>query len=342
MKLIQSIFTVFLLLSCNVVIAQPTAKITIKVIDTEGVPVEGAQVGIGFELPTSRDAWGTVVNSETGLTDSDGYYTAEGETSPYISFGVSKESYYDGGGKFNSFTEVTGILGFRKYQPWDPTITIVLKKTINPIAMYAVNRGAPRSGELPEIPIIGRFVGYDLIANDWVVPYGVGTHRDFLFKVDIERAISYRDYDVTLTLNFTNPSDGLIKFEPDISKGKSVLRLPHRAPIVGYVDELVQRYKSKPDEIEIGTSGNQNFINNYFFRVRTEQDDKGNVMSGLYGKIHGQIRLSKFVKETNNLSNPNVSFNYYLNPNSNDTNIEYDPEKNLFKGVPRRLRVNSP
>ena len=39
---------------------------------------------------------------------------------------------------------------------------------------------------------------------------------------------------------------------------------------------------------------------------------------------------------------PYVSFNYYLNPNNNDTNIEYDPQKNLFKGVPDRKKVSEP
>lgn len=327
-----------ILLVSQTVTAVPTAKITIKVIDEQVNPVEGARVGIGFRVPNGHDGKTRV----TGLTDSAGLFTGEGETISSFTFSAKKEGYYATGHEFYDFTGVTGFYGFRKYEPWSPTLTLVLKKVINPIAMYAVKTYGGREGEYPEIPEIDRFVGYDLEVNDWVVPHGLGTHKDFRFKVDIERGVSYRDHDVTLTLKFSNSGDGLVKYTPETSKGKSALRLPHHAPVSGYEAEYVKHYESKPGEIEIGRSGNPDFDTNYYFRVRTELDDDGNVVGGLYGKIHGQIKLSKFIAETGGTPKPNISFNYYLNPNNNDTNIEYDPEKNLFKGVPRRLRVNQP
>lgn len=334
---------ILLFLFSQITYALPSAKITIKVIDEQGIPVANANAGMGFMTPKGRGkGWGTNSSRASGVTDSDGYFTGEGETQPRVSYSANKAGYYGVGGKFNNFTSVSGFIGFRKYQPWNPTVELVLKKIINPIAMYAVNRGAPRKGELPVIPVIGRFVGYDLMVNDWVVPHGLGTHRDFLFKLNIDRGVSYRDHDVTLTLKFSNAGDGLIKYTPDTSKGRSALRLPHHAPVSGYIDELIQEYKSKPDEIEIGVSGNPDFETNYFFRVRTELDDNGNVIGGLYGKIHGQIKLSRFIAKTGGSPKPNINFNYYLNPNNNDTNIEYDPEKNLFKGVPHRLKVTNP
>lgn len=206
--------------------------------------------------------------------------------------------------------------------------------------MYATRMSAYRKGERPEIPVLDRFVGFDLEANDWVVPHGLGLHRDFLFKVAIKRAVSYQDHDVTLTLKFSNPGDGLIKYNPDISKGQSMLRFPHNAPVTGYESEYVKRYQHMPDEIKYPGAGNPEFETNYFFRVRTELDKEGNVIGGLYGKIHGQIKLSNFFDDTD--VKANISFNYYLNPNNNDTNIEYDPEKNIFKGVPDRKKVGEP
>jgi len=334
---------IFFLLFSQTVSALPTAKITIKVIDSQGNPIEGAKTGIGFELPKSiGEGWGVNTYGNTDVSDGDGLFTNEGETSPHVTYAVSKEGYYRSDGKFTKFTGTTGILGFRKYEPWNPTIEVVLKKVIDPIAMYAVNRSAPRPGELPEIPEIGRFVGYDLMVNDWVVPHGLGTHRDLLFKIDITRANSTRDYDVTFTLKFSNVGDGLIEYTPDISKGKSALRFPHHAPVSGYIDELVQHYERTPGirKTRKGPRGNPDFDTNYFFRVRTELDDKGNVVGGLYGKVHGQIELGNWAwlhKEK-----AYIDFNYYLNPNNNDTNIEYDPEKNLFKGIPDRLRVTQP
>ena len=332
-----------ILLVSQTVSALPTAKITIKVIDEQGNSIEGAKTGIGLMTPKGvGEGWGTRSSGEIGLTDSNGLFTGEGDTQAYVTFGASKDGYYSTGGEFNDFTGVSGFIGFRKYEPWNPTVELLLKKIINPIPMYAVNRGAPRRGELPEIPVIGRFVGFDLMANDWVVPHGLGTHRDFLFKVDIERAISNRDYDVTLMLKFSNPGDGLIKHTPDASKGESILRFPYHAPVIGYVDELVHNYERTPGvrKPSQGSRGNPDFDTNYFFRVRTKQDKDGNVIGGLYGKIHGEIRLGNYVRIYNQV--PNVDFDYYLNPNNNDTNIEFDPEKNLFKGVPDRLKVSRP
>lgn len=334
---------ILLFLFSQITYALPSAKITIKVIDEEGMPVANANAGMGFMTPKGRGkGWGTNSSRASGVTDSDGYFTGEGETQPRVSYSANKAGYYGVGGKFNNFTSVSGFIGFRKYQPWNPTVELVLKKIINPIAMYAVNRGAPRKGELPVIPVTGRFVGYDLMVNDWVVPHGLGTHRDFLFKVDVHRAISNRDYAVTLTLRFSNVGDGLIKYTPDTSKGTSALRLPHHAPVSGYIDELVQHYERTPGvrKVRKGSRGNPDFDTNYFFRVRTELDDDGNVIGGLYGKIHGEIRMGNHVRIYE--QKPNVNFDYYLNPNNNDTNIEYDPEKNLFKGVPHRLKVTNP
>jgi len=333
------IYVFLLFLFSEIAIAIPVAKITVKVIDEQANPVAGAKVWIGFRGTDSKSG-GPSMHPVSGLTDGEGLFTGEGETTSYFTFSAEKEGYYATSNKFYDFTEVTGFYGFRKYEPWNPTLTLVLKKIINPISMYAVRTSGGREGEYPEVPEIGRFIGYDLIVKDWVVPYGLGTHRDFLFKIDVEKSISNRDYDVTFILKFSNPGDGLVKYTPDTSKGKSALRLPHHAPVSGYEVEYVQHYEGTPGEIKIGVSGDPDFDNNYFFRVRTELDDDGNVVGGLYGKVHGSVELGNYAWL--HIEKPYLSFNYYLNPNNNDTNIEYDLEKNLFKGVPHRLRVIQP
>ncbi len=338
----SKIFIPFLiLLISQTVSALPTAKITIKVIDEQGNPVEGAEAGLVLETPKGiGQGWGTDTVWVPGITDDEGFFTGEGATGPYVTLSAEKDGYYGVGSKFSQFTDVTGIFGFRKYKPWNPIIEVVLKKIINPIPMYAVRRSDGGQVRPAVMPVIGRFIGFDLMENDWVVPHGLGTHRDFLFKVDIDRAVSIRDYDVTLTLKFSNPKDGLIKYTPNTNKGRSVLRFPYHAPVMGYVDELVHHNESKPGEIEIGVSGNPDYDTNYFFRIRTELDDEGNVIGGLYGKIHGQIQIGN--QAWLHDGKPNIYFDYYLNPNNNDTNIEYDLEKNLFKISTELFKVTNP
>ena len=339
---IQQYLLFSLLTITSVVNAFPTAKITIKVVDETGSPIANADAGINFETPKPLgQGAGININRKSGKTDFDGLFTAEGETTPQVSLGASHKEFYPSSSKFKQFTGVSGFLAFRRHKPWNPTVELVLKKVLNPIPMYAVQMSGGRPGEFPEIPVVGRFVGYDLAANDWVAPYGLGTHRDFLFRLDIERAVSINDHDVTLTLRFSRPGDGLLEYTPDISKGKSILRFPHHAPVNGYKDELVQHYERTPGVSVTGSSGYPEFETNYFFRVRTKLDNDGNVIGGLYGKIHGPINAHNYTLRIKD-SNPFLSFNYYLNPNDNDTNIEYDPTKNLFKGVPHRKKVADP
>jgi len=57
---------------------------------------------------------------------------------------------------------------------------------------------------------------------------------------------------------------------------------------------------------------------------RTKKNDKGEIVSALYGKIYNPIDFKVF---TNGM---NVQFAYYLNPTPNDRNTEFDPNQNLF------------
>ena len=321
--------------------ALPTAKITIKVIDQKGNPVEGAKTGIGFISPKGKGkGWGTNSSREHGLTDSNGLFIGKGSSQPYLSYSAKKDGYYDSGGSFKAFTGVSGIMGFRRYEPWNPTVDLELRKILNPIPMYAVRMVIGLPDGYPDIPVLGEFVGFDLTSNDWVAPHGIGTHKDLLFRVDIHRAINFSDHDVTFTIKFSNIGDGILEHIPDTKKGVSRLRLPHHAPEKGYVDTLIKRYKNTPGTQRIGVVGNPEENTNYFFRVRTKSDKDGNVIGGLYGKIYGQINLYNYTLEIKNRK-AFMAFNYYLNPNNNDTNIEFDLKKNLFK-TKRRSRVINP
>lgn len=65
---------------------------------------------------------------------------------------------------------------------------------------------------------------------------------------------------------------------------------------------------------------------NYFFRVRTKRNEKGEIVSALYGKIYGPIEFRIF---TNGMD---AQFTYYLNPTPNDRNTEFEAKRNLFPG----------
>lgn len=313
MKLKQAaaIFLLYFLTISNA-LSMPTVKVTLKVVDEAGVPIDGAKAGVNF-------ATGTSGHSDSGVTDADGLLTLSGSSTRFISYGAKKEGYY-GSTYRKDYNEVTGITGFRHWEPWNETLVIELRKIKNPRALYIGDR-RPGGGKYVDIPGLNKEYGYDLVVGDWVVPDGQGTHRDFVFKLTGKR-VGRRAFDATLALSFSNEGDGIQKYDAD-PVYSSRLRLPHEAPLDGYKNELVQR-KARTDTQFIANDFPEN--RNYFFRIRTQKDDKGNIKSALYGKIYGNISVS--VDRTTTML-------YYLNPDSNDRNLESDYKKNLFPSKQR-------
>jgi len=99
--------------------------------------------------------------------------------------------------------------------------------------------------------------------------------------------------------------------------------IPYLAPESGY--ELGLRFEESN-----GNYQEEREDQNYAFRVRASLDDDGNIVRAFYGKIHGNILFDVRGSETASLQ-----FTYYLNPEPNDRNVEFDPERNLFGGRDR-------
>ena len=261
---------------------------------------------------------GTEGNSKTKRTNSDGMATLSGSSTRFIEYGAGKEGYYPTSYE-KSYTEFTGITGFRRWQPWNETITLVLHKNKVPTALHIGNHQGERGGAPLKLPGKDKSYGYDLIVGDWVAPYGKGVQSDFIFNVvdnHGDRKKVGREYDYTLYLTFSNEGDGIQRYDAHPIWG-SRLRLPHNAPLDGYSSSLVQRKARKDDRIIHYDFPEDR---NYYFRVRTRVDNSGRFESALYGKIYGNIKFSQ----------GNIGMLYYLNPNPNDRNLEADYKKNLF------------
>ena len=257
----------------------------------------------------------------SGKTDKNGLFTGQGATEYYAVYGADADGYYGTSFDYSNFTGYSGVLGFRKWQPWNPTLKVVLKKIKNPIAMYAY--GTDRIKH----PKQNEFIGYDLVKHDWVSPYGKGSVSDFLFKLEND-FISNNNYKIKLTTKFSNLADGL-KFFSSLEQQGSHLRSANQAPLNGYQSELIQTMSMDPEK-GFKYSFNREEGGGYYFRGRCDGDTSD---SCLYGKIYGNIEFGK----------NQLIFNYYLNPSIGDTNIEFDPKKNLFKGFKRTLhRMSKP
>lgn len=289
------------------------AKVTAKVVNEDGMPMSGEEIMIGFEGPGGKG------ETAKGLTDLNGYFTASGKTIRAVSFYlINKPGYYDTYSEIEFHKSESGLLKGR-WLPWNPEVTLVMRKIENPVAMYARDMGRP--GYIT-IPVTGKDVGFDLIEYDWVEPYGRGKQADFIFKLD-KTFKSIYEYDGTLTLTFSNKYDGIQLVKEDRRYGSS-LKLPRFAPENGYQKKLVKHNKrespSKPTENDFKED------NNYIFRIRSEEKD-GKLKRAMYGKIQGDIEFS-----TGGEGKGAIMFKYYLNPDYT-RNLEFDPKQNLFKGL---------
>lgn len=289
----------------------PSWSATVKVVDDLGQPVDAAQITIGYYVaPPPGQTIAT--SSIKGETDTNGIFAASGRTgSTDLFFGANKDGYYNAHLDYE-----LAELKRKDTAKWNPTITLLLKKIGAPVPLYAkhVQNGPP---------IFNKAVGYDLMTGDWVAPYGKGQTSDLIFtgKLDEKKK---NDFDYTLTVGFPNRGDGIQDFTLSPLEKTSALRSPRQAPADGYRPEAVKIMSRHPGQ---GTKTDMNNPDqNYFFRVRTVLDERGNVKSALYGKIYGDF----------------MQFRYYLNPTPDDRNIEFDPSRNLMRGLKSFEQVSEP
>lgn len=321
-KAFQVTMLFVLMIVVDTVYALPTAKVTVHVLDETGVSVEDAKIIVYFTLGVNKP------NTKEGKTDETGMFEVSGSTIKYVgSCYVTKDGYYPSVCNYSerNLKNVSGIMGFRRWEPWNPTITVVLKKIKNPIALYMRDLGSinayngAKDDPSSFITVVDRFIGFDLIKSDWVIPNGSGTTSDVEFKLEKDIR-SIVDFDYKLTMRFPHEGDGIQSYLVP-KDNSSTFRMPYNAPLENYQNELVRNISSR-----YKITDKDRHDQNYFFRVRTEKDEEGNIVSALYGKIEGNIIIQAASKD--NVGR--IKFKYYLNPTSSDTNLEYDQKKNLF------------
>jgi hypothetical protein len=293
------------------------AKITFRVLDNEQYPVAKARIQVGFYYDPEKQ--GII----TGETDTNGLCTVEGITCMDMWYSIEKSEYYKTDGKY-VFGQVEPPVINNHWQPWNPTNTTILKEVKNPVPMYVKSLKT-------QIPVIGEPVGFDLEKGDWVAPYGKGVTTDALFSYQTSHATkaeiySQEDwsYQKKLTVFFPNKYDGIQKRN---SEKSSAFWSIYSALENGYSDSYSWEQNRTPTKVLIDTATDDS---EYFvFRVRTKVDEKGRVIDAKYGKFYGPIQYGLMGDDHR------LILTYYFNPNSNDRNIEFDPEKNLFGGRDR-------
>lgn len=290
-----------------------TVELTVK--DDQGSPVEGAEAKVWFWLPTNEDS------SDAGKTDIQGRVTLSGEARLDGNVSVSKDGYYDTDMhiKLTAPEEPFGFFGRRR---WKSVMReVILPKIRNPIPMYAyIGMSLP-------FPKGQNKVGLDLRKFDWMPPFGEGEHLDVLVSITTQEEwngkLMWRVAE-TLTFYFPNPGDGMQLHEKVSSQFPTTHHVNSKQPFLQSMtfSQVNARYMVD----------GRHYLT---FRVRTEYNADGTIKRAHYGKIHGVVEMG------NNL------YLYvqavYFNPRPNDTNLEFDPKRNLVPEKElRRRRVLRP
>ncbi|MCZ7592174.1 MAG: Ig-like domain-containing protein [Kiritimatiellae bacterium] len=328
------------------------AQLTFHVTDDFGNAVPGAPVWMSTAVgwrPGGTEYGHSELRKANGLTDTNGLVTLKllcktGEIrySVFVppadrlsekTMPIGQQAYYIDLGGEQRFTNVVDSW----WQPWNPMVDIELKKVLNPIPMYT--KRVEFSGD-NNIPAQDEPVGFDLLRGDWVAPHGKGEIPDIVFALHREpeqKAMRYWGtqprpytlYDVTLSLGFSNNGDGIqsVFVAPGMA---SALRTLRYAPATGYLTNLVKHVRNTEDSVP---QSDKREDQNYFFRVRTQTNDDGSIVSALYGKISGDVDVAPGGR---------IRFTYYLNPTPNDRNMEFDPSKNLFTNLSPSEQVREP
>lgn len=288
-------------------LARDDIEMAVYVVGEDRIPISEALVRIAFLGSQPGD--GSLVKERT---DEEGIVKAA-ERAPYgVSITVEKDGYYD--------SRIRRHYGEPDSKQW--AREVVLREVKNPIPMYAKK-------VVSFIPEKDEKVAFDFTKGDWVTPYGQGSENHIYFKYSGNVA-DYHHYDGRLEVSFPEEGGGLFE-SYDPHQRISRLKLPHTAPMEGYVsskDWVIRRSG-------VGEEGNpENSYDNevsYFFRTNTSLNEEGQIASANYGKMYGDIRFELVPEDYAKGRGPgHVSFTYYYNPAPNDKNVEFDTKRNLL------------
>jgi hypothetical protein len=320
-----------LLLAGSLASCSKSAKITFHAQGDDGKPIAGAEISVPvFDHWQSGEGFGqSVYRSEKVRTNAAG--EAVFQTSSKrgeMNYVIKCSDYYQGKGKALDAREAS----FGKWQPWNHTVEIRLRRVLHPIPLYARSVGTDYSGSAGIVlPSMDQPAGFDLQVSDWVAPYGKGQTADLVFqlkgglkepfnKIKTERGefvTGIKPYDATLIVTFSCPQDGIVVQPLDDFRGCE-LRVPHLAPNDGYEPRLIKHKKRSGDRY----SDDMNPDESFFLRLRTQADAQGHITQANYAKITGLFEWD---------IDGRLRFQYFFNPTPNDRNLEFAWKSNLLK-----------
>ena len=278
-----------------------SARVRLCVQDECGVPITNASIRA------------TLANRESdysmyGITDTNGVYVVSGNTTgDYLQFLVSKAEYYDSWVKLSYIEmgkEHEVVNG--KWQPFDASHIIVLRRVQNPTALDIGN------GNFVLTKQLNCWLGFDIQKHDFVHPHGAGEVVDFEVRIDWDGKW-YPDYTgMGISLRFATPYSGYYELPVNpVSKFKGPYAADAERPFrqAATFDEKVV---SQTKRVQHTFDENKCWV----VRSRCKIDETGKLVSANYSVVH----KFRFCFEPDGRGGFRVTGAF--NPTPNDTNLE--------------------
>ncbi len=228
-----------------------------------------------------------------------------------------KDGFYRSKGHINlTESDVNPVVKDGKWQPYGRDVKIELRECKNPIAVDLIGFEA-------EVPKLNEFIGYDIKVGDFIAPYGAGVVADFYLMYSY-KIWPMRHSDACIKLVFPNALDGAYRKKKDISF--SDMRMDYHANTNAvYSKEIVLARKYEAGDIEKKISTELKDDEYLVLRTRTKVNEKGELLAANYAMIVGEFKMWT--------SPSRIIFSSFINPNVNDTNLEYDRQGNPYKKI---------
>lgn len=105
-------------------------KITLRVVDSVGLPVEQANIYAWFYN-------GSLDKKIETSTDFEGFASLEAKNKGYVQFTITKKGYYSTGWRYWFIQRFCDTIQSNRWIPWNPTLEVVLKEKRNPQKMVS-------------------------------------------------------------------------------------------------------------------------------------------------------------------------------------------------------------
>lgn len=280
--------------------ARRTLDITVR--NDQGKFVEGAEVSLGFWSPYSTKSL-----KNCGITDKDGHVILSQKCHTDGSFSVVKAGYYRTRQTLSEINASASAETVRKtfwgYAWINPEIkSVVLRDKREPRPLLA------RWIEL-KVPVVDMPIGFDLERMDWIAPHGKGLRTDCLITFITKPYRNWREVG-GISIHFPNKYDGMQRCKGFLDSDL-------------FSDYHVNTNRTFQNTIRLDSVSRTQFLDasTYLtFRVRSVVDSQGHFLFAHYGKIYPSIDATTEKIYIRAL---------YFNPTPNDTNLEFDPKRNL-------------